>query len=161
MVVINSLYLDSEMLEDDFRNALKKAFRNKDVINYFGSEIYLIPMNVDFTPTTKLPAVFIEVEKNGTYINAQEDIQVEPFSRFTVNVETYTNGDDKRRKNIKLAQLVENVLQSNQQLDNFYNRGLRLEQDRELSSIIDGVNRRMIRLTGLSDNEKKLILNKF
>lgn len=161
MVVINSLYLDSEMLEDDLRNALKKAFRNKDIINYFGSEIYLIPMNVDFTPTTKLPAVFIEVEKSGTYTNAQEDIQVEPFSRFTVNVETYTNGDDKRRKNIKLAQLVESVLQSNQQLDNFYNRGLRLEQDRELSSIIDGVNRRMIRLTGLSDNEKKLILNKF
>lgn len=160
MEQLNSLFLDSEMLEDDFRYILKKSLRDKDITTFFGSEIYLIPINVDFTPKTKLPAVYIEVQKNGTYTPAQEDIQVDPYSRVNVIIETYTSGDDKRRKNIQLSQLVTNILQTNQPLPNYYNRGLRLEEDRELSSIVEGVNRRRIRFSAVVDNRLKLILNK-
>lgn len=159
--IINSLYLDIETLEHDLRAILKSSLRNKDIINHFASEIYVVPMNVDITPKTSLPAVYIQLQKNGGYGNTQEDIQVEPYSRFDVIVETYTTGDDKRRKNIQLADIVTAILQTNQQLTHYYNRGLKLEQDRELSSIISGVNRRQIRFSGLLDNERKLILNKF
>ena len=157
---INSLYLDSELIEDDLRAIIKSAIRDKEVINKF-SEIYLIPMNVDIHPDSRLPAISIEVQKNGVYKNTQEDIQVEPYSQFDVIVETYTNGEDKRRKNIQLAQFVIGILQTNQQLEHFYNRGLRLDQERELSSVVNGVNRRQIRFSGVVDNEHKLILNKF
>lgn len=157
---INSLYLDAELLEDDLRAIIKSAIRNKEVINKF-SEIYLIPMNVDIHPDNRLPAISIEVHKNGVYQSTQEDIQVEPYSQFDVIVETYTNGEDKRRKNIQLAQFVIGILQINQQLEHFYNRGLRLDQERELSSVVNGVNRRQIRFSGVVDNEHKLILNKF
>ena len=157
---INSLYLDAELLEYDLRSIIKSAIRNKEVINKF-SEIYLIPMNVDIHPDNRLPAISIEVQKNGVYQNTQEDIQVEPYSQFDVIVETYTNGEDKRRKNIQLAQFVIGILQTNQQLEHFYNRGLRLDQERELSSVVNGVNRRQIRFSGVVDNEHKLILNKF
>ena len=159
--IINSLFLDIEKLEDDFRAILKTSLRNKDIINHFGSEIYVVPMNVDFTPKTDLPAIYIQLQKNGVYRNTQEDIQVEPYSRFDLIVETYTTGDDKRRKNLQLAEMVTRILQTNQQLDNYYNRGLKLEQQRELSSIVDGVSRIQIRLSGVIDNEHKLILNKF
>ena len=159
--IINSLFLDIEKLEDDFRAILKSSLRNKDIINHFGSEIYVVPMNVDFTPKTDLPAIYIQLQKNGVYRNTQEDIQVEPYSRFDLMVETYTTGDDKRRKNLQLAEMVTRILQTNQQLDNYYNRGLKLEQQRELSSIVDGVSRIQIRLSGIMDNEHKLILNKF
>lgn len=161
MTSINSLYLDIETLEDDLRAILKSSLRDKDIINHFGSEIYVVPMNVDITPKTSLPAVYIQLQKNGVYGNTQEDIQVEPYSRFDVIVETYTTGDDKRRKNIQLAEIVTAILQTNQQLTHYYNRGLRLEQQRELSSIIAGVNRVQIRFSGVVDNEHKLILNKF
>ena len=159
--IINSLFLDIEKLEDDFRAILKSSLRNKDIINHFGSEIYVVPMNVDFTPKTDLPAIYIQLQKNGVYRNTQEDIQVEPYSRFDLLVETYTTGDDKRRKNLQLAEMVTRILQTNQQLGNYYNRGLKLEQQRELSSIVDGVSRIQIRLSGVMDNEHKLILNKF
>ena len=157
---INSLYLDAELLEDDLRTIIKSAIRDKEVISKF-SEIYLIPMNVDIHPDNRLPAISIEVQKNGVYRSTQEDIQVEPYSQFDVIVETYTNGEDKRRKNIQLAQFVIGILQINQQLEHFYNRGLRLDQERELSSVVNGVNRRQIRFSGVVDNEHKLILNKF
>lgn len=161
MEQVNSLYLDAELLEDDLRTILKSSLKNSEITNHFGSPIYVIPMNVDFTPKTKLPAVSIDVQKNGVYTGTQEDIQVEPFSRFDVIIETYTSGDDKRRKNKQLSQLVANILQTGQQLNNYYNRGLRLEQDRELSSIVDGVNRRVVRFSAITDNRLKLILNKF
>lgn len=156
---INSLYLDSELLDSDFRNILKSEFRKKEVIDFF-NEIYLVPIDVDFTPKTNLPAVTIEVQKNGAYEMAKEDIQVEPLSRFDVVVETYTTGENKRSKNIKLAQFVINILQTNQPLKHYYNRGLNLDEERELSSIVDGVNRRRIRFSAVVDNDLKLILNK-
>lgn len=159
--VVNSYNLDLETLEDDLREVIKSTLRNESIITEFGAEIYVLPMNVDFTPKTNLPAIWITVERNGTYEKTQEDIQVEKDSRFNVVVETYTTGDESKRLNIRLAQYVINILQTNQKLSHFYNRGLRLEQERELSSIVSGVNRRVIRFTGLMDNEHKLILNKF
>lgn len=160
MEQFNSLFLDAEMLEDDFRYILKNAFRDKEALDFFGSEIYLIPMNVDFTPKTKLPAVYIELQKTGTVPTAQEDIQVDPFSRINVVVETYTSGDDKKRKNIQLSQFVTHILQTNQAMPNYYNRGLRFEEDRRLSSIVEGVDRHRVRFSGVVDNNLKLILNK-
>ena len=159
--IINSYNLDLEALEDDLRAIIKSTLKNDMIIDQFGSEIYVLPMNVDFTPKTNLPAIWVTVERNGSYERTQEDIQVENHSRFNVIVETYTTGDESKRKNIQLAQYVINILQTNQQLAHFYNRGLRLETERELSSVVSGVNRRMIRFTGLMDNEHKLILNKF
>ena len=159
--IVNSYNLDIEALEDDLREIIKSTLRNQNIIDEFDSEVYVLPMNVDFTPKTKLPAVWLAVERNGTYERTQEDIQVEKDSRFNVLVETYTTGDESRRQNIHLAQYVINILQTNQKLTHFYNRGLRLETERELSSVVSGVNRRQIRFTGLMDNENKLILNKF
>lgn len=159
--VVNSYNLNLETLEDDLRAILKSTLRDSRIREEFGSEVYILPMNVDFTPKTNLPAIWLSVERNGVYGNTQEDIQVEPFSRFNVYVETYTTGDENRRLNIKLAQYVINILQTNQQLAHFYNRGLRLEQEREISSVVSGVNRRRIYFSGLVDNEHSLILNKF
>lgn len=159
--VLNGYNLNLEALEDDIRAIIKSTLRDDSILEQFGSEIYVLPMNVDFTPKTSLPAVWITVERNGVYERAQEDIQVEPYSRFNVVIETYTTGDESRRLNIQLAQYVINILQTNQQIGHFYNRGLKLEQERELSSIVSGVNRRLIRFTGLMDNEHMLILNKF
>lgn len=62
-IIINSLYLDAEKLEDDLRAILKSSLRDKDIINHFGSEIYVVPMNVDITPKTSLPAVYIQLQK--------------------------------------------------------------------------------------------------
>lgn len=159
--IVNSYNLDLETLEDDLREIIKSTLRNQSIITEFGAEIYVLPMNVDFTSKTNLPAIWLTVERNGTYERTQEDIQVEKDSRFNVIVETYTTGDESKRLNIRLAQYVINILQTNQKLSHFYNRGLRLEQERELSSIVDGVNRRVIRFAGLMDNEHKVILNKF
>lgn len=155
----NSLYLDAELLENDLRKIIRTAIRKKEAIKQFG-EIYLVPADTDLNEKILFPAVSIEVHKNGPYALTQEDIEVEPFSRFSVTVETYTNGSNKRSMNMRLAQFITSILQTNQQLENYYNRGLKLDQERELSSFIEGVSRRVVRFSGVVDNASKLIYNK-
>lgn len=155
----NNLYLDLELLEGDLRKIIKTGIKQSSVRTEFG-QIHLVPQDADLTTDTKFPAIWITVNKNGPYTPAQEDIEVEPFSRFNVTVETYTSGNNKRTKNVKLARYVTSILQERQQLDNFFTRGLRLDQEREITSLIDGVSRRVLRFSGITDNEHNIIFNK-
>ena len=155
----NNLFLDAELLESDLRQAIKSKIKTKDAVDFFG-EIHLAPIDSDLNSKSKFPSVYIEITKNGPYTPAQEDVEVEPYSRFSVTVETYTTGSDRRSMNMKLARFITYILQTRQQLTNYYNRGLKLDQERELSSFVDGVNRRVLRFSGVVDNASKLILNK-
>lgn len=155
----NSLYLDLELLESDLRNVISQGIKSANARDLFG-EIHLIPIDSDLNSKTLFPAVYMYAYKNGVYSPTQEDIEIEPYSRFTVVVETYTNGTNRRSQNMRLAQFVTYLLQENKQLDNYYNRGLKLDQDQELSSFVDGVNRRSLRFSGVINNASKLIYNK-
>lgn len=155
----NNLYLDLQLLEDDLRDAIKAGIKTSYAKQNFG-KIHLIPQDSDLNTDTLFPAVWITVSKNGPYTKAQEDIEVEPFSRFNVTVETYTSGNNRRTKNVALAQYITSLLQNRQQLRNYFNRGLKLDQERGLTSLIEDVDRRIIRFSGVVDNEHKIILNK-
>lgn len=154
---VNTLAFDIDIFELEIRKVLKAYLRKDDVVNYFGSEIYIIPMEVDIVDKSKLPAVEISITNDGSDRITQEDIQIQYANNFTVEINTYTSGENKRLKNIKLSKYIVDILQTSQRLGIYFNRGLRLMQDREISSIVDGVNRRQIRLSGLCDNNKKLI----
>lgn len=156
----NDLQFNIDELDIDIRSTLKKYLRQDDVVNYFGSEIYVIPLELDFVDKSKLPAVEINVSDDGTEINAQEDTQIQYMSNITVEINTYTTGKNKRQDNIKLAKFITNILQTSQKLGNYYCRGLRLNQDREISSITEGVNRRVLRFSARCDNNLKLIYSK-
>lgn len=155
----NSLFLDIELLENNFRDLIKSNIKTKESIDFFG-ELYLIPMDSDLNSKSRFPSIYIEVSKNGPYTPAQEDIEVEPYSRFSVTVETYTTGSNRKSKNLRLARFITYILQSRQQLNDYYSRGLRLDQEQELSSFVDGVNRRVLRFSGIVSNASNLILNK-
>ena len=155
----NELFFDIEKFENDLRKIIKSGIKKSAVRREFG-DIHLIPLESDFNEDSKFPAVFITVNKSGPYTPTQEDIEVEPYSRFNVTVETYTSGKNRRSLNIKLARLMTSILQTRQKLDNYYNRGLRLDQEIELSSFVADVNRRVLRFSGIVDNASKLIYNK-
>lgn len=154
---LNDLQFNIDTLELDIRETLRKYLRKDEVTDYFGSEVYIVPMEVDLVDKSKLPAIEITVSDEGAVRNAQEDTQIQYMNDFMVEINTYTTGEDKRQKNIKLANFVVDILQTSQNLSHFYNRGLRITQHRELSSITEGVNRRIIRLSGRCDNNQKLI----
>lgn len=152
----NNLRLDIETLEDELRMAIKKEIRKSAAIKEFG-EIHLIPKDSDLTSKTLYPAVWLEVHNAGTYDNTQEDIEISPISRISVTIETYTTGDKRRSQNIRLADFMTYILQTNQKLTKYYNRGLNLDQNNEISSLVDGVNRRVLRFSAFVDNASNLI----
>jgi hypothetical protein len=49
-------------------------------------------------------------------------------------------------------------MQSNGLLKDYYCRGLYLQENREVGTLLDSAYRRVIRMSGLCDNKQKLIM---
>lgn len=155
MAEINSYYFDDITIENEFRELLKKRFRENDVFNLYNKEINLLPMDSDLKSKVSLPCVTFSIFQ-GSAINP-DDVQLQTYIPFTVEVNVYTSGDSKVLKSRQLCNIIISILQSNGPLDTYYCRGLRLEENNEVNSLLESAYRRVIRMSGLCDNNLKQI----
>lgn len=155
MEEINSLMFDNITVEKDFRWLLKQRLKEDDIFNLYKREINLITMDYDLKNKIELPAVDITVFQSRS-INP-DDIQLQAYTPFTVEVNVYTSGKNKVLNNKTIGNAIISVMQSNGQLPHFYCRGLMLEENRAVGTLTDSAYRTVIRLSGLCDNRLKLI----
>ena len=155
MAEINSLIFNDLEVEDDFRWLLKHRFAEDDVYGLYNRELNFIPMDSDLKSEVELPAVTFSLYQNRS-VN-KDDEQIQRYTPFTVELNIYTSGDSKVKKNRELCNIIIKILQSNGPLPNYYCRGLRLEENTEVGSMLDSAYRRVIRMSGLCDNKQKLI----
>ena len=155
---INSLIFENIDVDEDFRWLLKSRFAEDDVFDLFNNEVNLIPFETDLKQKVDLPAVSLSIFQNGV-INP-DDSQLQTYTPFSVEINIYTSGNDRVLNNAKLANIIIRLLQSNGQMPRYYCRGLRLEENREVGTFLDNAHRRVIRMSGLCDNARKLIINR-
>ena len=155
MAEINNLIFNDIEVEDDFRLLLMQRFVEDDVFNLYKREVNFIPMDSDLKGKIDLPAVTLSLFQ-GESIN-DDDSQLQNYTPFTIEIEVYTSGDSKVLKNKQLCNIIIATLQSNGPLQNYYSRGLKLEENNERDSLLDSAYRRVIRMSGLCDNSQKLI----
>ena len=155
MEEINSLMFDNIKVEQDFRWLLKQRLKEDDIFNLYKREINLITMDYDLKNKIELPAVDITVFQSRS-INP-DDIQLQAYTPFTVEINVYTSGKNKVLNNKTIGNAIISVIQSNGQLPHFYCRGLMLEENRAVGTLTDSAYRTVIRLSGLCDNRLKLI----
>ena len=155
MEEINSLMFDNIAVEQDFRWLLKQRLKEDDIFNLYKREINLITMDYDLKNKIELPAVDITVFQSRS-INP-DDIQLQAYTPFTVEINVYTSGKNKVLNNKTIGNAIISVMQSNGQLPHFYCRGLMLEENRAVGTLTDSAYRTVIRLSGLCDNRLKLI----
>lgn len=155
---INSLIFENIDVDEDFRWLLKSRFAEDDVFDLFNNEVNLIPFETDLKQKVDLPAVSLSIFQNGV-INP-DDSQLQTYTPFSVEINIYTSGKDRVLNNAKLANIIIRLLQSNGQMPRYYCRGLRLEENREVGTFLDNAHRRVIRMSGLCDNARKLIINR-
>ena len=155
MAEINSLVFNDLEVENDFRWLLKKRFAEDDAFGLYDREINFIPMDSDLKSEVELPAVTFSLYQNKS-INA-DDEQLQRYTPFNVEINVYTSGDSKVLKNRELCNMIIAILQSNGQLPNYYCRGLVLEENNEVTTLLESAYRRVIRMSGLCDNQQKLI----
>ena len=155
---INSLIFENIDVDEDFRWLLKSRFAEDDVFDLFNGEVNLIPFETDLKQKVDLPAVSLSIFQNGV-INP-DDSQLQTYTPFSVEIDVYTSGKDRVLNNAKLANIIIRLLQSNGQMPRYYCRGLRLEENREVGTFLDNAHRRVIRMSGLCDNARKLIINR-
>ena len=156
MAEINNLIFNDIEVEDDFRWLLKQRFAEDDVFDLYNREINFIPMDSDLEGKVDLPAVTLSLFQ-GESIN-EDDNQLQRYTPFTIEINVYTSGDSKVLKNKKLCNAIISILQSNGPLQNYYCRGLKLEENNELDTLLESAYRRVLRLSGLCDNSHKLII---
>jgi hypothetical protein len=156
----NDLFLDIELLYTDLRAEIGSKMLEDYIVEQFTNEIHIVPFESDLVGYSEFPAILLTIVDDGAKIDTIDDSQVQPFSNFTVEIEIYTSGLTKRGDSLKLSKAVKDALQTTKQLTSYYNRGLKLLQDRELSSLIDGVTRRQLRFNAVCDNERKYIYTK-
>lgn len=152
---INSLYFNNVEVDSDFRWLLYQLFNEDEIFNLIGQDINLIPLDIDGNTEVEMPAVTLTVEQSG-FIN-KDDIEIQRYTPFLVEINVYTSGIDRVKNNNYLCNKIICYLQSNGQLPNYYCRGLRLDENREVNSIIESAYRRVLRFSGLCDNKQKLI----
>lgn len=152
---INSLYFNNVEVDFDFRWLLNQLFNEDEVFNFIGQEINLIPLDIDGNTEVEMPAVTLTVEQSG-FIN-KDDTEIQRYTPFLVEINVYTSGTDRVKNNNYLCNKIICYLQSNGVLPHYYCRGLRLDENREVNSIIESAYRRVLRFSGLCDNKQKLI----
>ena len=155
MAEINSLIFNDLEVEDDFRWLLKQRLAEDDVFNLYDKEINIVPMDSDLRNKVELPAVTFSLYQSIS-VNP-DDEQIQRFTPFTAEINVYTNGDSKVLNNRKLCNIIIAILQSNGQLPNYYCRGLQLEENSEVNTFLESAYRRVIRMSGLCDNNQKVI----
>ena len=155
MAEINSLIFDDLEVENNFRALLKQRFAEDDVYNLYDREINFVPMDSDLSNKVELPAVTFSIFQSRS-LN-KDDEQIQRYTPFTVEINVYTSGDSKVLKNRQLCNIIIAILQSNGPLQNYYCRGLTLEDNSEVNTLLESAYRRVIRMSGLCDNKQKLI----
>lgn len=155
MAEINSLIFNDLEVEDDFRWLLKKRFAESDVFNLYKKDLNFIPMDAEIKNKVDLPAVTLSLFQSES-INS-DDYQIQQHTPFTVEINVYTSGLNKVRKNRQICNIIIAIMQSNGELPNYYCRGLKLEENDERGTLLDSAYRRVIRMSGLCDNNQKLI----
>ena len=158
MVKINNFIFDDVTIELDYRKLLKDTFGSSETYDAIGKEINLVGMDFDLKKKVDMPAVTISVYQDRA-IN-QDDMELQAYVPFTVEVNVYTSGNNKVLKNKQLCNIIIKTLQTNNKMKNYYNRGLRLEENREVGSLLDSSYRRILRMSGLCDNNLKLLLSR-
>lgn len=152
---INSLYFDDITVEKDFRWLLKQRLKEDDMFDLYNREINLISMDYDLKNQPELPAVDITVFQSES-INP-DDMELQTYTPFTAEINVYTSGKEKVLKNRTICNAIITIMQSNGQLPNYYCRGLVLQENRAVGTLLDSAYRTTIRMSGLCDNSLKLI----
>ena len=158
MTQINSLIFENLDVDSDFRWLLKQRFAEDDVYELFDKEVNLIPLESDLKQKPSLPAVTITIFQNESI--QSDDEQLQAYTPFVVELNVYTTGSGRVEKNMKLCNIIIQILQSNGTLPHYYCRGLKLESNDEVGTFLDNAYRRVIRMSGLCDNNHKLIINR-
>ena len=155
MAEINSLIFDDLEVENDFRALLKQRFAEDDVYELFDREINFVPMDSDLSNQVELPAVTFSIFQQQA-LNPDTE-QYQRNTPFTVEVNVYTSGDSKVLKNRKLCNIIISILQASGRLPHHYCKGLMLQENNEVGTLLDSAYRRVIRMSGIIDNAEKII----
>lgn len=145
----NTVVFDELELDERVRSLLNELLISEDCFSIFNTDIELKPLDSYVTPDSYFPCVTMAIFNQGADVYTSDSMQIQNRTKFTIEINTYTIGETKRKDNIKLSKLIEQKLQRE--------LGLRFLQNQEINSEVSTVSRRQLRATNIIDNVSGII----
>ena len=145
----NTVVFDELAFDERVRSLLSELLVGEECYSIFNTDIELKPLDSYVTPDSYFPCVTVAVFNQGADVYTSDSMQIQNRTKFTLEINTYTIGETKRKDNIRLAKLIEQKLQSV--------LGLSFLQNQEINSEVSTVSRRQLRATNIIDNVSNII----
>lgn len=154
------LYFDTDLLDSDLRALIGSRIVEDDVFDLLGEELTLLPEDYDLRLYSKLNAISLDVFGALPYLETQTDAEIQNHSSFSVEIEIYTKGTNKKKNNRKLQNIIIELLQNPVQMASYKNNGLILVEVNEGDALIEDTFRSVLRFSAICDNAVKYIYSK-
>lgn len=157
---MNSLIFDDITLEQDLRQSLEALFKTESMLEIAENGIRLMPYDFNNTdPLPETPAVSIEIVDPVVYEPASDNAEIQGYTDFSVEINIYTSGENRKLNNNRIANAIIALLQSHLYMSHYYSSGFQLESKDFVTALVDNTSRQVIRMSALCDNEKLRIFN--
>lgn len=148
---LNTVVFDELSLRETIKEFLNSLFTSEECYSIFNSDIDLKPLDSEVRSDSYFPCVTLFVYNQGADTRTSDSLQIQNRTKFTVEINTYTSGNEKKMNNIKFAKIIEQKMQNK--------FGLHFLQNEEVNSEVDAVSRRQLRATNVIDNVTGIIYN--
>ena len=103
---MNELIFDDITLVGDLRRAFEGLFKTESMLTVAPNGIHLLPYDYNNTdPLPEFPAVSIEIISPMVYEPASDNAEIQGYTDFSVEINVYTSGDDRKLTTIALRML--------------------------------------------------------
>lgn len=148
---MNTIVFDELKLDNRIRDILNNLLTSDECYLIFDKDIELKPLDSYVKSDSYFPCVTLEIINQGVDTKTSDSLQIQNRTKFSVEINIYTAGNNKKANNIKLSTLIEKELQNI--------LGLKFLQNQEINSQVNEVSRRLLRATNIIDNTTNIIYN--
>lgn len=154
----NSIYFDSVTIDSDIRDVIVAAISAEKLPKVSDNAIYLLPYDYNYTdPLPEFPAVSFDVV--NPYTRNVDNTQIAGYTDFSIEINIYTAGENRKLNNNKIALALVALLQSHLYMAHYSSSGFKLESMEFVTSPIDNTSRQVIRMSATCDNKELRIFN--
>lgn len=149
---MNSLFFDDYWVSNKTREILEEVCKEDGIRNAFTNGIEVLPYKRNSLSIEETPCIWFDIVSNNPYEDTITDNEIEEYSLFSIQIEIYVSENENYSNVIYLKNRIKQTLQNN------FN--MRFTVDREATSYVDKVKRRLLTGRSLIDNTNKIFYNK-
>ena len=149
---MNTIFFDDEWFIEETYKILNSICQMESVCNIFNNNVTVLPTKRNSLSVEETPCIWFNISANSPYDKTITDNEIEEYSLVSIQIEIYVSDEEKNSSFLYLKNMIK------QQMQKFFN--MKFIEDREATSYVDKVKRRLLVGRALIDNINKIFYTK-